>query len=180
MRIFIGIPISDEIREGIAKISENFDIDGIKLVNPQNLHWTVKFFGDINKETVNEIKEMMDRIELNSFDIDIGGIGVFPSLSYIRTIWVGVLGEEKIFMNFLIELNEKFKKYGKENRHRIKPHLTIGRVKFIKDKEKLIKLVKMFERKYIGKMKINKISLFESILTKNGPKYTTLKEVVLK
>jgi len=180
MRAFVGIPVDNTIKKEIIKIQKDFDIKGIKLVEPQNLHWTVKFLGDVEDREINKIKEIMSNLKFSSFNVEIGGIGVFPSLSYIKTIWIGVLKGENAFMNLLNELNKRIENIGRRNDHKIKPHLTIGRVKFVEDREKIVALVKSLEKKNVGKMKINKISLFESILTKNGPKYNVLKEVVLK
>lgn len=177
MRVFIGIPIPDKMKDKISELQKKFDIKGIKLVEPKNLHWTVKFFGYL-KEEVKEVKKIMDKIHFEPFKIGIGGVGVFPSLSYIRTIWIGVDNGKKEFLNFLEDTKNKFTDIGKSDNKGIKPHLTIGRVKRIYDKEKLIDLIEKNRKVKIGETKIDRLVLYKSTLTPKGPIYEALKEII--
>jgi len=179
MRIFLGIPIEPEIRGEITKIQKQIDFEGIKLVEPENLHWTVKFFGELSNNELDEVKKKMDNINKNAFEIEIGGLGVFPSISYIKTIWIDCLKGKSEFKSLLEETNKTFSKIGKKDRKEKIPHLTIGRVKFTKNKEKLKKIIENNKNIVIGKSLVNKMHLYESILSTSGPKYRVLKEVVL-
>ncbi|MCD6477649.1 MAG: RNA 2',3'-cyclic phosphodiesterase [Candidatus Aenigmarchaeota archaeon] len=175
MRVFIGIPIPEEIRNKIKEIEKEFKIKGIKIVEPENLHWTVKFLGELNDNELEKTKSIMDGLNFNPVKIEVRGINVFPNLSYIRTIWIGVGEGLKKFKDELEKVNNKFSGIGKKNSNEIIPHLTIGRVKFLSDKEKLIKLMKKYEEIKIGEMITTPLVLYESILTPKGPIYKKLK-----
>jgi len=62
MRAFLGIPMPDGLREKIKNLEKEFEMKGVKTVKPENLHWTVKFFGDITEEEAEKIKKIMDGI----------------------------------------------------------------------------------------------------------------------
>lgn len=179
MRAFLGVPIPPKIREKISKIQENFDIKGTKLVKPENLHWTVKFFGEIDGKKAKEIKKRLGDVKQKPFRIEARGVGVFPSISYIKVIWIGCQ-EGGEFKGFIREIKDRFKDIGKKDKHKeITPHLTIGRVKFVKNKKKLVNLIKEFKNKEIGEMKVGKLVFYKSELTPKGPIYEKIKEVKL-
>ncbi|MCK4634814.1 MAG: RNA 2',3'-cyclic phosphodiesterase [Candidatus Aenigmarchaeota archaeon] len=175
MRTFIGIPIPKELRKKVYKIGKEIEMRGVKTVKPENLHWTVKFFGDLDEKEIKKVKEIMDSIEKEKIEIEVRGIGTFPGSSYVKIIWVGVSKGRTEFYEFLKEINKKFSGIGKNSS--VIPHLTIGRVKFIKDKENLLKKIDELRNVRIGRMKINKIVLYESQLTTKGPVYKEIKKI---
>ena len=172
MRVFIGIPPTEEIRDKASKIIEKFKMKGVKTVKPENLHWTVKFLGEIGEKELEEVKKKMDKIKGENLEIEVTGIGTFPSSSRIRVIWIGVGEGNKEFTEFIRNINKMF---GSDEK--LKPHLTIGRVKFVSDREKLIKTVEKLKDVNLGKMKVKKIVLYRSELTPQGPIYTEIKKV---
>lgn len=175
MRAFIGIPIPEELREEIRKIGNEIEMRGIKLVEPENLHWTVKFFGDLDDSQTKKIMEIMNSIKGEEIEIEISGVGTFPDSSYIRVVWIGVgQGKEK-FTKFMNEVNKKFSGIGKNAE--VTPHLTIGRVKFIENKEELGEKIQKIKNECIGKMRINQLILYESQLTPKGPVYKEIKKI---
>ena len=100
-------------------------------------------------------------------------IGVFPNEDYIRVIWIGLKDSQKV-----IELQQKIDKqlYGMfKMDKKFHPHITIARVKFITNKEGLIKNLKAIKIKEIG-FEVDKFQLVKSILTQQGPIYKVLEE----
>ncbi|MCD6367948.1 MAG: RNA 2',3'-cyclic phosphodiesterase [Candidatus Aenigmarchaeota archaeon] len=177
MRTFVAIPIPEEIKRKIADIQKSFDLTGIKLVEPQNFHLTVKFFGDLNEEELERAENILRNIRSESFDIRIGGINVFPSKSYIRTIWIDVTKNRDKLIAFLKYVRSHFEGLGKDDKSEIIPHLTIGRVKWIENKQELLKRIEKLENVEIGEMKVDKLVLYKSTLTRNGPIYEAIGEI---
>jgi 2'-5' RNA ligase len=68
--------------------------------------------------------------------------------------------------------------FKKENRG-FSPHLTIGRVKTARNKDKLLKLIEHFNTEEFTAQEVQSIVLKKSELTPKGPIYTTLREVRL-
>ena len=175
MRVFLAIPISENIKDKILKVQREIVDEGIKLVGRENLHITLRFFGELEEEEVKRIIEILNSFEYPQFKIKIKGIGTFPNINFIRIIWIGIEGEEihrlKISIdNFLTKINLKREELWK-------PHLTIARVKFLKNKKKLVDKISSLSEYEIGFEEVSKIVLYESILKKPSPIY---KEIYLK
>ncbi|MFB6089126.1 MAG: RNA 2',3'-cyclic phosphodiesterase [Candidatus Aenigmatarchaeota archaeon] len=180
MRSFLGIGISENLKGKCTKIQEEIKKTGanVKLVERNNLHWTVKFLGEISNEETDILKEIMKKTVKNIKPIKVtaNGLGTFPNLNYMKTIWVGVSQNEDKFIEILEKVNKKLEKNGfKKDKHEIKPHITLARVKTGKNKEELKKILHKMKHVNVGEMKINKIHLYESVLKPSGPTYNKIK-----
>lgn len=179
MRSFLGIEIPGKLKKRCVKIQEKIENTGtnVKTVEKNNLHWTVKFLGEIKGEEVNILKKTMEETVKNTKPIKINarGLGVFPNLNYIKTIWVGVSKNKNKFTELLKKVNKKLEENGfKKEKHGPKPHLTLARVKSGKNKGKLKKLLHNMKDVNIGKMTINEINLYKSTLKPKGPTYNKI------
>lgn len=177
IRAFLAVDVDRELIGGIRKIQEEIKLVGapVKFVEPENLHFTIKFFGDVNEEKLDEINRIIiEKIEnFSPFKISIKGLGVFPSLRYIRVLWLGSENFEQ-FSNLQRELDHEFIKIGYEKERSYIPHLTIGRLKGAENKEVLVEKIKQLSDVEIGSTIIDKICLKKSELTPLGPIYTDL------
>jgi 2'-5' RNA ligase len=174
MRCFISIDIGKNLMVKVIEIQKkiiNLDID-VKLVEPENLHFTVKFLGDVNEDELNGIKKSLkDCVKgEGKFKINISGIGYFGKTSYIRTLWLGLNEGESELVKFMKKVNDCVK-IGEKN---FNPHLTIGRVKSGRNREILLNFLNEFKNVNIGEMEVDKIKLKSSDLTKKGPVYSDL------
>lgn len=183
MRVFLAIEIDEKLLDKIENIQKQFaECEApVKYVETENLHCTLKFFGEIDEDKVNDIIEVIEnKIENHEpFRINIKKSGVFPNERYIRVLWLGMEDVEP-FSNLQKDLDEEFVKMGFKKERSYVPHLTIGRVKGAKNKAELLSKLKDLGNIEIGEMDINKIVLKKSELTPSGPIYTTLKEFDLK
>ena len=153
----------------------------VKLVEPGNVHITLKFLGDTNEEHIDRIEEIIkDAIkETDSFEIQLKGAGVFPNQNYIRVMWIGIKNGEKIG-KIASKIDEQISQLGFDKEKRgFSAHLTIARVKSAKNKEKLLQIIEKYSDVEFGSFKVDSIKLKKSELTPKGPIYTTLKEVKL-
>ncbi|MEK6835504.1 MAG: RNA 2',3'-cyclic phosphodiesterase [Nanoarchaeota archaeon] len=173
MRLFIGIFLPEEILDYLyqvqTKLKQNLPAK-ITWVHKKILHFNLKFIGEVYENKINEIKERLNKIKFKSFRIKLDKIGVFPNENYIRIIWVGLKPAGKI-----IELQQKIDSelldlFPKDQR--FSPHMTLGRVKFIKDKEQFKKNLKLeiAEKEF----EVNEFCLVKSELSKDGSKYEIL------
>ncbi|MBU5557596.1 MAG: RNA 2',3'-cyclic phosphodiesterase, partial [Candidatus Aenigmarchaeota archaeon] len=92
MRTFIAIEIPAELKQKIVAIQKKIAETGadIKLVEPENLHYNLKFLGEIDQKTAEKVKNALSNVSFPAFDIHISCLGTFPSLSHIRVVWLGV------------------------------------------------------------------------------------------
>ncbi len=181
IRAFIAVDVEDPLILG--KISSIRDLitkkfRGIKPVETENIHITLKFLGNIHDAAVDEIYEAMKKVDFTPFKISIQGVGAFPSISRPRVIWVGVREGGDRLKEIFLKLEGELKKLGyKPEPKGFSPHITIARVKYLKKREALTRILLQLENIDVGEMVVDSIRLKQSILTPKGPIYRTLKEV---
>ena len=178
IRTFISIDIEEPLVVGkIVSIQEPLKELGIdaKFVEPQNLHYTLKFLGNINEGLINEISDVLSGITAKSFEVEIGGIGSFPNLRRINVIWVGAKTGGEHLVSLAKQVDDALSKlrFPREARP-FTPHLTICRVKSSRNKEKIVKFLLDNQDIKIGKIKVTEFRLKKSTLTPKGPIYETL------
>ncbi|MHA1213382.1 MAG: 2'-5' RNA ligase family protein [Candidatus Heimdallarchaeota archaeon] len=84
-------------------------------------------------------------------------------------------GKLKTIAQHIESLSDSFN-FKKEKRE-FKAHLTIGRLKRIKDKYQLVEVIQSYKETTFGSLKVTKFKLKKSELTPQGPIYSTLFEV---
>lgn len=178
IRCFIAIELSQEIKEALIKIENELQetIRGVKWVEPENIHLTLKFLGHIENETVEKIKVILKEIATGTkpFKIKLSSAGVFPSPSQPRVIWVGIEEGKKESSELANMIEEKTTPLGIEKEARaFHPHLTLARIKFLKDKSSVKNAFGSLKVPQV-EMTATKITLFQSTLSPEGPTYTAL------
>ncbi|MFP3130103.1 MAG: RNA 2',3'-cyclic phosphodiesterase [Nitrososphaeria archaeon] len=174
MRAFVSINIENsELIKKIKDVAHEVRNEeyGINITKDENLHFTLKFLGEINENEKEEIIDNLSKISLKSFSIRLRGLGVFPDLNYIRIIWIGAESQE------LMQLAEEVDKntIGIKSDEKFVPHLTIARVKSVRDKAGLRDRIIRFSKIDLGSYAVDKFYLMESKLLPEGPIYEPLK-----
>jgi len=171
-RLFVAVPVSIEIRDRVRQVYAKLEETGtnFSFVNIDNLHFTLKFLGDVEEEKVSEIKCKVAEIvsAQKKFEIKLRGVGVFPSLDQIKVIWVGV--EDGELLELLKETNEGLDYIRKDEHEKEVAHLTIARVR--SGSERLRDVLDEIKELDFGTMMVDKVILYESELTLQGPIYT--------
>lgn len=176
MRCFVAVELDDALRPKVKVLQEQIKDFDVKLVEPQNMHFTLKFLGEIDQDTIDKVSAILDGISGNFklFKAVVKGAGAFPSFSYIRVIWVGC--DELLSLQSAVEdaLSAMFKK------EKPTPHLTIARVRSGKYRDKIREFVEQHKDTEIGTMYMDRIKLKKSTLTRDGPIYEDVKIFELK
>jgi len=183
VRAFIGIDIDEAVRQKLAAAQDQLQTTGaqLKLVEPPNIHVTMKFLGEVSEDRVGEIAEALKRAATGTgqFDIGVKGIGVFPNLRYIRVVWAGVAEGSDEVIGLHQGIDRELGLLGFRSERDFVPHLTIARVKTAKQKERLAAFVKEMVDVEFGVTRAQAVELKQSTLTPKGPIYSTLARVEL-
>jgi len=180
-RGFIAIDIGSlpKIVEFEKKIKQTGAI--VKLVEPENIHITLKFLGETNENKIDEIEKIIKKtVEgIKPFNIQLKSTGVFPNENYIKIVWIGIQNSEKI-AQIASKIDEGLSEIGfsKEKRE-FSAHLTIARVKSAKSKDQLLKVIENDKEFEFADIKVESVKLNKSELTQKGPIYTTIKDIKL-
>ncbi|RLG17533.1 RNA 2',3'-cyclic phosphodiesterase [Nanoarchaeota archaeon] len=175
VRCFLAVDLVENLRKDILRIQEALKgTADIKFVEEENLHLTLWFFGEISKEQVKlittKVKEGVRNFK--PFELELKRLGVFPNPSYVRVIWIGA--ENESLRKLYQRIKERLKEIGFREEREFHPHLTIGRVRRVLNREKLLSKLKELEEVEIGKMEVREIKLKKSTLTNRGPIYEDL------
>lgn len=126
-RLFTGIEIPAEQREELARMRR--PLPGGRWIEPENLHLTLRFAGDIDNTQAAEFADRLAGITIDAFEMRLAGLGVFGG-NEPRSIWAGVeTGPE---LEALARANERAARaagLAPETRA-FKPHVTIARLKY--------------------------------------------------
>jgi 2'-5' RNA ligase len=181
MRAFLGISVPDGVKHKILEIQKKFSGFDIKFVEPENLHFNLKFFREISDEQVGGLKKILEEIakKYGPFEIEIRGLGVFPNKNYIRVIWIGVKEGFNAITSLAEAIQDSIESIGFSREEKFVPHLTLGRVRTARNKEELKILIEELENIEIGKMKVDTIKLFRSKLSPSGPVYEEVFDINL-
>ncbi|MEK6950118.1 MAG: RNA 2',3'-cyclic phosphodiesterase [Nanoarchaeota archaeon] len=177
-RLFIGVPLSEEVKRAFSLLLEKLKATeaDLKLVAPDNLHFTVKFLGEVEEQKIGEVQEKLREVlkSLKPFSLQLQGIGAFPGRERINSIWVAAASRE--FVVLMKNVDQALDFICQENHGEEVPHATLARVKTGKNKERLQQLLEEFKPTDFGTMRVDKVVLYESELGKEGPVYKVVGE----
>lgn len=172
MRCFIAIEFPEHVRAEIFHAFEDLNKSGYcsgSFTGKENLHLTLCFLGDISEEDSEKVKTALKKINFQKFSVETGEIGFFPSESHINTLWVGVNSNKLAILKKEIEevLSEEGISADKKD---FIPHLTVARMKNIKDRKKFLD--------YVSGIKLQKMlfvaedfAFMKSVLKDKVPEY---------
>jgi 2'-5' RNA ligase len=180
VRAFIAIRCPDELKKGLTAAQKKIaPLGDMKLVEPENLHMTVKFLGEVDEAKMNAVTDALRPIsEKQSFVMSIRGIGVFPNPAYVRVVWAGVDDGAMETAHLSREVDDRLHALGFPRDERFHPHFTLARVRSI-DKEKMKKFLAENEAIGFGSFTVDSVDLMESKLSSKGPVYSILKDFKL-
>ena len=147
----------------------------IKLVEPENIHLTMKFLGDVSEEQIEDVKNVIMKIGFEPFIMSLNSVGVFPNLKRPRTIWTGInLGVEAL-SNIHKTIESRLYKLGFQmDNRKFSPHITIGRVRGLQNRDDLVNVLMDVADTSFGEILVDRVFLMKSVLTNLGPIYNNL------
>jgi RNA 2',3'-cyclic 3'-phosphodiesterase len=182
-RTFIGVRVDagGELKAAISTLRAGLKNENIKWVDISNMHVTLAFIGSTEEQMIKSVESMLNN-DFESFGIinfRLSGIGLFRNFNDPRIIWTAIENSDRLITahekvkNGLIELNIKVED------KQFKPHLTIARIKDLKDKENLQKWTQKYVNTQFQDVTISEIVYYESILMPTGPVYKPISTVKL-
>jgi RNA 2',3'-cyclic 3'-phosphodiesterase len=179
-RMFCAFELPESLRSQIQKhiqrVRDAVPDASASWSRPENIHLTVKFFGNVDPAKAPVISAAAERVvqEFTPIQIAVGNTGVFPRPSRPQVLWIGVEDSSGKLLELQQQLENEFLREGfpKEDRA-FHPHLTIARVRKPEGANRLGKA-------HLGMTFTNipitftELILFRSELSSKGSKYTAL------
>jgi 2'-5' RNA ligase len=145
----------------------------LKLVERENLHFTVKFLGEISDAQVAEVDRRLRGLRLGGVAISVAGVGAFPTVYSPNVVWVGVSKSDDSKVRTIAEaVIGALGGIGERDERPFQAHITLARVRQGGTRGSLSALIRENSRKVFGEVKLTAFSLKSSILTPRGPVYS--------
>ncbi len=178
-RLFIAIHIvpSVAMQSYIFQVKSELSRERIKWIDEGQMHLTLKFLGDIQMHMVKPIQnQLRDSISIVPFQIHIGGLKVFEKRGIPAVLALEVHRNKQLFfLHKQVEL-ALARIYITPDKRSFRPHLTLGRIKHLNDKDLFYEVYKKYQQQTIQQVNISQFQLFESHLTPEGAIHNSLEK----
>ncbi|QZY00798.1 RNA 2',3'-cyclic phosphodiesterase [Halobaculum rubrum] len=184
-RLFVSVDLPDRLADAFAAVQEPLrDVESLRFTDPEQAHCTLTFLGDTDEARVGDVAGVLEAAvadaDASAFELEVGGVGVFPSTDYISVIWVGVRdGHGATELTRIAEAVERetVALGFDEADHEFTPHFTLARMDDARGKGRVLEYLN--EDPTVGRFEVDEIRLTESTLTTDGPEYETRARVPL-
>jgi len=183
IRSFIAIELPQQTKAELASLEKQLKAGQhsfIKWVDPEDIHLTLKFLGDIASTAVPEIAEAMTRIvqPVPPFSLQIAELGVFPNWQRPQVTWVGTRGDIDKLARLHKELETALCSLGfKPESRSFTAHLTLGRLReraTPRDRQNFGDWARSVKFDSGRSFEVKALSLMRSQLTPSGPIYSQI------
>jgi 2'-5' RNA ligase len=185
MRLFVAVDLPPALKEAIRQLQNPLRhlAGGVSWVRGEGFHCTLKFLGEVTPEQLPAIQSSLAAVPRPApFTLHLRHLGVFPSESRPRVIWVGLEPALPHLAALQRDVEAAMAPLGfpPENRP-FRPHLTLGRVKDNRSLHNLLKYIREeSERVDLGAFPVTQFTLFQSTLSPEGAQYTVLGQFALQ
>ena len=173
VRLFVAIDLPETAIHEAIDIQTTFKSKKLfkgQWTKPENLHLTLKFLGNVDTVKIDELKSILGTISFSPCDVQFDKVGVFSSKRKTKILWIHVVGDK------LHQLQKEIDRVLSPDftpEHRFMSHLTICRPKAEVNRKELLRELETFEVKK-SVVRIQGFKLKQSVLTPEGPIYSTL------
>jgi 2'-5' RNA ligase len=184
IRTFIAVDVGKENRDRIVSLQESLARSGteVKWVEPENLHVTLLFLGEVDAREVPRVCQIVQEgvAARPAFSMTVGGVRSFGNPRRPRTVWVGITegAEQLVAIHDALEPPLEELGYRREER-RFTPHITMGRVRSDRGADALAAALAKRADWAAGDVTVDEILVMGSELTSDGPVYTVLSRAKL-
>ena len=186
-RLFIALEIDDETRQTLTTLqfdlSRQFPDIEVKWVEPENLHLTLIFLGDVDSRELHAITKIMKTIGQDEppFSMSVQGLGAFPSQRRPKILWMGVDDGSETVSRLHESLSEPLIELGcyRAESRGYTPHLTLGRIQADSDNSVFSSVFGEHKNRTAGTLIVPQLTLFTSELRRDGPEYSVIEQVPL-
>ena len=180
MRLFLAIPLADQVRDKLSAIQARLKATGadVKWVEAENFHLTVAFLGDLSEALLPDIETVCESIveSTAAFRVGVRGASYFPRKGpQIKTLWAGVTEGTAEWKMLARRTEEAFAPFGVARGPELVPHLTLGRVRSDREMGLLREAVAGEAETECGVQNAGELALVQSFLNPRGATHKTVK-----
>jgi len=182
VRSFLAVVPPREARDKVEAVRDPLrDLaPGARWVHPSLWHLTLKFLGEVEDELIPAVADLVGMVtaEVESFEIVLGGFGLFPNADRPRTFWIGIMEGAEPLLDLAHRIDLGLDGLGFEPEEtELQAHMTLARLKDWRDADPL--------REHLGepievcRFEVGSVKLMKSVLRPRGPDYTVIEKLRL-
>ena len=188
IRAFLAIRLPDDVTAALGHLADEVvkaKVGGLKPVRPENIHLTLKFFGNLNAQQVKSIIDIVTITvtAIRPFTLRLGNVGAYPNNKSPRVLWVGLDGDVALLQDAHRRIETALEQIAIEPDSReFRPHLTVARIRDrATDTERRRAAEALFSADVQSGLAVpvDRVNLVRSILLPDGPQYSSLAEISL-
>src|SRR5262245_61551404 len=169
-RLFVAIDLPDSTRHLLADLDSL--IRGVRWTEPDQMHLTLGFFGDVPENVELKLREKLSAVEFGVFFLPVNGVGAFSSKGAPKIIWIGVGKAHPHLFQIHKRVQEAALGVGIEPELRPwHPHITLARCRDV-SAQSLRKFLRSNAELDAGMIRVDAFYLYSSKLTPVGPIHT--------
>ena len=159
--------------------------DGVQWANPEGMHLTLKFLGNIPASSLVPLYECLEPVVGGHlpFQLELAGLGMFPNRRRPRVLWAGVNGDLDALGRLQHSTEDSITALGHRSEQRpFSPHITLGRPRrSVSDAElgRLGAVVSKVVSPQPVSWRVNTVDVMQSELHPSGARYTVLRSFEL-
>ncbi|MCK7472854.1 MAG: RNA 2',3'-cyclic phosphodiesterase [Rhodopseudomonas palustris] len=125
-RLFAGLEVPDEIGQTLSLLRGG--LPGARWIEPEDYHVTLRFIGDIDPSSANEIASLLLRINRKPFEVTVQGLASFGGKKP-RAVVASVLPTRPL-LELQAELERIMQRLGLgPDARKFTPHITLARLR---------------------------------------------------
>ncbi len=183
MRAFVALEVAEpEVIDALVAAQGQLSRTGadLKLVERENLHFTIRFLGEISKEAAADVDSRLRRLSLKGGEVEVKGMGAFPSEARPRVVWSGVSAkDEATVLEVADSVAKALEGVGQPEEKPFHPHITLARVRSPRNSQALTSELRSGGSRSFGSTNLSAFKLKSSTLTPKGPVYSDVGEYSL-
>lgn len=127
-RVFAAVGFAPEVRMAVTERLRPLDLPGT-VVTPENLHLTIRWYGDLDTVTFERLTAALDGDDLTGpFTVRLTELGAFPNARRATVLWIRPEAEELVPLHEAVEAAGEEAGIDREDRP-FRPHLTVSRLR---------------------------------------------------
>ena len=131
-RLFTALTLPEDVRAWLSGLRGG--LRGARWIDPENYHITLRFVGDVDDRTADEIAHALDKVERGPFEITLSGLGAFGNKKP-HSVWARV-DPCQALLELQAEQERMLQRMGHSaEARRYTPHVTIGRLRGTSQRE---------------------------------------------
>ncbi|HEY0053371.1 MAG TPA: RNA 2',3'-cyclic phosphodiesterase [Caulobacteraceae bacterium] len=168
IRLFAALAVPDDIAAELAP--RQTGLPGARWSPPENLHLTLRFFGDLDERAAEDLDIELARIDVPAFELQLSGAGSFGDDRRARAVWAGLKPSEPL-ARLAAKCETAARRAGLEPSHRAySPHVTLAYVQRA-EPGRVASWTALNAMLSSRPFRVERFGLYSSVLGAAGPHY---------